>query len=66
MNYEQALKEAKFMAVTCGGISQINGKELTGKDGYWYLDGVKVVDPYEEVLKFVEVDEAYVQSMVTE
>ena len=66
MTYEQALREARFQAVTCGGVSRVNGKELTGKNGYWYLDDVRVENPDEEVLAFVEVDEMYVRSLVTE
>lgn len=65
MTYEEALKEARFRAVTCGAVSEINGKKLAGKNGYWYLDGKKVEDPDNEVLQYVQVDDEYVRRLMT-
>jgi hypothetical protein len=63
MTYEQAKRQARLEAVMCGGIAQIDGKDLTGVGGYWYLDGEKVTD-IEGMLKKVEVDENYVKSLM--
>lgn len=65
MTYEQALREARFQAVINGGVSSIDGKELTGKGGYWYLDGEKVTD-IEAVLEKVKVDEHYVRQLMAQ
>ena len=46
-----------------GGVAMIDGKELTGKNGYWYLDGEKVTD-IEAMLEKVQVDEWYVKSLM--
>lgn len=61
--YEEALREARFQAVINGGVAMIDGKELTGKNGYWYLDGEKVTD-VEAMLEKVQVDEWYVKSLM--
>ena len=61
--YEEALREARFQAVINGGVAMIDGKELTGKNGYWYLDGEKVTD-IEAMLEKVQVDEWYVKSLM--
>jgi len=66
MNYEQALREARVQAVTSGGISTVNGKKFTSEGGWWCLGGVKVENIDEQVLPYVEVDEAFVRSLVTE
>lgn len=63
--YEEALREARFQAVISGGITQIDGKELKGKNGYWYLDGEKVTD-IEGLLEKVAVDEAYVRELMNQ
>ena len=46
-----------------GGIATVDGKEFTGKGGYWYLDGEKVTD-IEAFLKKIPVDEVYVRSLM--
>jgi len=61
--YEEAKREARFQAVINGGVAMIDGKELTGKNGYWYLDGEKVTD-VEAMLEKVQVDEWYVKSLM--
>lgn len=61
--YEEALREARFQAVISGGIATIEGKELKGIGGYWYLDGEKVTD-IEALLEKVQVDEDYVKSLM--
>lgn len=61
--YEEALREARFQAVINGGVSTIDGKELKGINGYWYLDGEKVTD-IEAMLEKVKVDEWYVKSLM--
>jgi hypothetical protein len=61
--YEQALREARFQAVISGGIATVDGKELKGIDGYWYLDGEKVTD-VEGLLEKIQVDEEYVKSLM--
>lgn len=61
--YEEALREARFQAVISGGVTQIDGKELKGINGYWYLGGEKVTD-IEGMLEKVTVDEAYVQELM--
>ena len=66
MNRETALRLAKFQAVTSGGVAYVNGKELTSRGGYWYLDGEKVTDVDGEVLDFVEVDEGFVRQLMAE
>ena len=63
--YEQALAEARFSAVISGGISYVDGKELTGKNGYWYLDG-KLVTDIPALLEKIPVDPEYVKSLMTE
>ena len=63
MTYEQAKRQARLEAVMCGGIATIDGKELKGTGGYWYLDGEKVTD-IEGMLANVEVDENYVKSLM--
>jgi hypothetical protein len=63
--YEQALAEARFSAVISGGVSHVDGKELTGKNGYWYLDGELVTD-IPALLEKVVVDEEYVKSLMAE
>lgn len=66
MTREQATRMAKMQAVMCGGIAIINGKQLTGKNGYMYLDGVKVQDVDNEVLAYVNVDDMYVNQLMAE
>lgn len=61
--YEEALREARFQAVINGGVKYLEGKELTGQGGYWYLDGDKVTD-LEGMLKKVQVDDWYVKSLM--
>lgn len=61
--YAEAKREAQFQAVINGGVSTIDGKELTGKGGYWYLDGEKVTD-IDAMLEKVQVDEWYVKSLM--
>ena len=61
--YAEAKREAQFQAVINGGVSTIDGKDLTGIGGYWYLDGEKVTD-IEAMLAKVEVDENYVKSLM--
>lgn len=61
--YEEALREARFMAVINGGISEVDGKELTGKNGYWYLDGELVTD-IPALLEKIPVDEGYVRELM--
>lgn len=61
--YAEAKREAQLQAVINGGVSHIDGKELTGKGGYWYLDGVKVTD-IEGLLAKVKVDEDYVKELM--
>jgi hypothetical protein len=63
--YEDALKEARFSAVICGGVAYVDGKELTGKNGYWYLDGELVTD-IPALLERIPVDEEYVKSLMVE
>lgn len=63
--YEECLKEARFSAVISGGISHVDGKELTGKNGYWYLDGELVTD-IPALLESIPVDEEYVRSLMAE
>ena len=65
MNYHQALKETKMQALISGGVTQVNGKQLTGQNGYYYLDGEKA-DPVLDIYPHIEVDEDTVKSMVTE
>lgn len=55
-----------MQAVMCGGVATVNGKQLTGKNGYMYLDGVKVQDVDNEVLAYVDVDEMYVNQLMAE
>lgn len=66
MTKEQAIRMAKMQAVMCGGVATVNGKQLTGKNGYMYLDGVKVQDVDNEVLAYVDVDEMYVNQLMAE
>lgn len=66
MTKQEATRYAKLQAVMSGGVATINGKKLTGQGGYWYLDDKKVEDIDKEVLDFVEVDELYVNSLITE
>ncbi len=63
--YEDALKEARFSAVISGGVAYVDGKELTGKNGYWYLDGEFVTD-IPALLERIPVDEEYVKSLMAE
>ena len=64
MTRKEALKIAQKEAVMCGGVSTINGKKLKGKNGYWYLGFKKVTDIDNEVLKYVPVDENYVNKLI--
>lgn len=66
MKRETAERMVKMQAVTCGGVGFINGKELTSKGGYFYLDDKKVDDVDAEVLAFVKVDEWYVEQLMAE
>lgn len=61
--YEECLRMARLECIMCGGIATIDGKDLTGIGGYWYLDGEKVTD-VEAMLAKVEVDENYVKSLM--
>lgn len=63
MTYEQAKRQARLEAVMCGGIATIDGKELKGIGGYWYLDDERVTD-VEGMLAKVPVDETYVKSLM--
>ena len=58
--YEQALREVRLQAVISGGISEVGGKKLEGKNGFWYLDGELVTD-IEAFLATISVDEAAVR-----
>lgn len=63
--YAQAKREAQFSALISGAVSSIDGKELKGVNGYWYLDGKKVeADEIESVIAKVLVDEDYVKSLM--
>ena len=66
MTKEQAIRMSKMQAVVSGGIAEVNGKKLTSKNAYWYIDGKKVNDVDSEVLDFVDVDEAYVNQLMAE
>lgn len=66
MTREQAMRMAKIQAVVSGGIAFVNGKALTSKNGFWYLDGKKVTDIDSEVLAYVDVDEMYVNQLMAE
>lgn len=61
--YSEALKIARLEAIMSGGIATVDGKEFTGKGGYWYLDGEKVTD-IEAFLEKIPVDEVYVRSLM--
>lgn len=61
--YEQALRDVRLMAVMSGGIAFVDGKELTGKGGFWYLGGELVTD-IEAFLAKVKVDEDYVKQLM--
>ena len=58
--YEQALREVRLQAVISGGISHIDGKELKGENGFWYLDGELVTD-IEGMLAMISVDDVAVR-----
>jgi hypothetical protein len=58
--YEQALREVRLMAVMSGGIAYVDGKELTGKNGFWYLGGELITD-IEAFLAKIPVDEKAVK-----
>jgi len=61
--YDKAKRQARLEAVMCGGIAQIDGKNLVGTGGFWFLDGEKVTD-IEAMLEKVPVDETYVISLM--
>lgn len=61
--YEQTLREVRLSAIMSGAVASIDGKELTGQGGYWYLDGEKVTD-VDAVLEKIEVDEDYVRMLM--
>lgn len=42
--YNEAKREIQFSAVISGAVSYIEGKELVGKNGFWYLGGELVTD----------------------
>lgn len=63
--YEEALREVRFSAVISGGVAYVDGKELTGKNGYWYLDGELVTD-IPALLERIPVDPEYVKSLMAE
>ncbi|MDD4804999.1 MAG: hypothetical protein PHN69_07730 [Candidatus Pacebacteria bacterium] len=54
--YEEAKREIQFSAVISGGITSVDGKELVGKNGFWYLGGELVAD-IEGFLAKIPVDE---------
>lgn len=58
--YEEALRNVRISAVISGGIAYVDGKELTGKNGFWYLDGELVTD-IEGFLAKIPVDEEAVK-----
>lgn len=66
MKRETAVRMARMQAVTSGGIAFIDGKALTSRNGYWYLDDKKVTDIDKEVLDHVAVDESYVCQLMSE
>ena len=66
MTKEQATRMAKMQAVMCGGIFEINGKKLTGKNGYMYLDYKKVENIDGDIPVYVDVDDAYVNQLMKE
>ena len=61
--YEECLRTARLEAIMSGSIATVDGKEFTGKGGYWYLDGEKVTD-IEAFLEKIPVDEVYVRSLM--
>ena len=54
--YEECLREVRLQAVISGGITSVDGKELVGKNGFWYLGGELVTD-IEGFLAKIPVDE---------
>ena len=62
-SYADCLRQARMEAIMSGGIATVDGKEFTGKGGYWYLDGEKVTD-IEAFLEKIPVDEFYVRSLM--
>lgn len=61
--YEETLREVRLTAVMCGAIAFIDGKELLGKNGYWYLDG-ELVEDVDALLEKVQVNEEYVREQM--
>lgn len=61
--YEEAKLYLQKQAVECGGVEYVDGKQLTGKNGYLYLDGVLVAkeDLEELIYSKVAVDDWYVK-----
>ena len=35
-SYADCLRQARMEAIMSGGIATVDGKEFTGKGGYWY------------------------------
>ena len=62
--YEEALRYARFSAMISGAITQINGKRLTADGGFLLLDGVRVEDVETEVIQHIQVNEAFVKSLM--
>lgn len=58
--YEEANKSLQRQAVESGGIAYVDGKELTGKAGYYYLDGELVTD-VDAMLEKIAVDDWYIK-----
>lgn len=65
--YEEAKLFLQKQAVECGGVKYVEDKELTGKNGYLYLDGVLVAkeDLDELIYSKVPVDDWYVKVEMT-
>ena len=57
-NTQQAMSIDSELKV--GGISEVGGKKLEGKNGFWYLDGELVTD-IEGLLAQISVDDAAVR-----
>ena len=64
MTILEALREVQKQAIISGGISQVNGKNLTGNNGFWYLDGERVTDLDREVYDHVVVDDNAVLALL--
>jgi len=62
MTYDEAKREIRMEMLVSGVIDKIDGKKLISEDGYFYLDGEKVIDIDALLEKIMDIDDGLIRA----